>query len=78
MSNGKGDSPRPLSVDSETFANNWERIFKTEQLKALAELTRIQEELGLYELDAFERSKNNAGEHPRIDEDGNRIEQEPC
>lgn len=27
MSNGKGDSPRPLSVDSETFANNWERIF---------------------------------------------------
>ena len=25
--NGKGDSPRPLSVDSETFANNWDRIF---------------------------------------------------
>lgn len=25
--NGKGDKPRPLSVDVETFTNNWERIF---------------------------------------------------
>jgi hypothetical protein len=25
--NGKGDSPRPLSVDANTFANNWDRIF---------------------------------------------------
>ena len=25
--NGKGDSPRPFSVDQETFKNNWERIF---------------------------------------------------
>lgn len=25
--NGKGDSPRPLSVDQETFSNNWERAF---------------------------------------------------
>lgn len=29
MSNGKGDSPRPLSVDKETFASNWERAFGT-------------------------------------------------
>lgn len=28
MSNGKGDSPRPLSVDQKTFADNWDRIFK--------------------------------------------------
>jgi hypothetical protein len=24
---GKGDSPRPYSVDQETFANNWDAIF---------------------------------------------------
>lgn len=27
MSNGKGDTPRPISVDQETFASNWERAF---------------------------------------------------
>ena len=27
MSNGKGDTPRPLSVDSKTYNNNWERTF---------------------------------------------------
>jgi hypothetical protein len=27
MSNGKGDTPRPLSVDQTTFGNNWDRIF---------------------------------------------------
>lgn len=27
MSNGKGDTPRPLSVDQETFNSNWERAF---------------------------------------------------
>ncbi len=76
--NGKGDSPRPLSVDSETFANNCERIFKTKQMKALEELTRIQEELGLYDLNAPVRSEVDHREHSRVDEDGNRIEQEPC
>lgn len=25
--NGKGDKPRPLSINKETFDNNWERIF---------------------------------------------------
>jgi len=24
---GKGSSPRPLSVDAETFSNNWDAIF---------------------------------------------------
>jgi hypothetical protein len=24
---GKGDKPRPLSVDRDTFYNNWDRIF---------------------------------------------------
>ena len=27
MSNGKGDAPRPISVDRELFENNWERVF---------------------------------------------------
>lgn len=27
MSNGKGDTPRPLSVSQETFANNWDKVF---------------------------------------------------
>jgi hypothetical protein len=30
--NGKGDAPRPLSVDADTFANNWDRIFKKQHL----------------------------------------------
>jgi hypothetical protein len=25
--NGKGDTPRPFSVDQDTYANNWERVF---------------------------------------------------
>ena len=25
--NGKGDTPRPLSVDRETFESNWDKIF---------------------------------------------------
>lgn len=29
MSNGKGSSKRPISVDQETFASNWERAFGT-------------------------------------------------
>lgn len=24
---GKGDKPRPISVDHETFERNWERVF---------------------------------------------------
>lgn len=28
---GKGDQPRPRSVDSKTFDSNWDRIFKKEQ-----------------------------------------------
>ena len=29
--NGKGDTPRPLSVDTQTYHNNWDRIFGTTQ-----------------------------------------------
>jgi hypothetical protein len=27
VSNGKGDTPRPLAVDDATFADNWARTF---------------------------------------------------
>ncbi len=71
--NGKGDTPRPLSVDSNTFANNWDRIFGKQE--------EICEYSGLPNTESYNASKRSAtytGEHPRIDEDGNRIEQEPC
>jgi len=36
---GKGSSPRPYSVDQETFDNNWDAIFKNpvERDDAIAE-----------------------------------------
>lgn len=44
---GKGSTPRPFSVDQETFANNWDRIFNNKPLKnKLQELYDNQEELG--------------------------------
>jgi hypothetical protein len=69
---GKGSNPRPFSVSQETYANNFDRIFrkdpkvvedqkaedeafeqakKIQQMrqKALDEMVRISQELGLYE-----------------------------
>jgi tetrahydromethanopterin S-methyltransferase subunit B len=42
MSNGKGDTPRPLSVDTETYKSNWEQTFGNTPEKAR---TRISESL---------------------------------
>ena len=40
--NGKGDQPRPLSVDTQTFDNNWDSIFgKKEKLYDEKGLSRI-------------------------------------
>lgn len=47
---GKGDTPRPIKVDEETYKSNWERIFGStkpqrtgteaeEVLEAIAELS---------------------------------------
>jgi len=53
---GKGSKPRPIE-DRQQFADNWDRIFskKDDQKKkteaALDELVRINEELGLYDMD---------------------------
>lgn len=69
--NGKGDKPRPLSVERETFHNNWERIFGKKNKHEWYQQTESEH-------DAPERSEAQYGEYPRVDEDGNRIEQEPC
>lgn len=64
---GKGSSPRPLSVTNEEYANRWDAIFgrdankvildeigiKPKQERALDEMVRISEELGLYD-DVYE------------------------
>lgn len=84
--NGKGDSPRPLSVDSETFTNNWERIFGKKQdeiceysnLPSVSsyDLTKNTQETKLH--DASKRSEIDPIQHPGLDEDGERIEWAPC
>lgn len=71
--NGKGDTPRPMSVKKQQFDDNWDRIFNK---KVADELTELSQEIGLY--DAPKRSEDNQGEFPRIDEDGNRIEWTAC
>lgn len=30
---GKGDRPRPFSVDKDTYSDNWDRIFKKDKEK---------------------------------------------
>lgn len=35
--NGKGDSPRPISVDGETFKKNWEQTFPKNETTGKAE-----------------------------------------
>jgi hypothetical protein len=58
---GKGSSPRPYSVSNEEYKNRWDAIFgrdlKKDQEKALDDLVRNAEELGLYE---------DFGENPMI------------
>ena len=60
---GKGSKPRPFSVANEEYATRWDAIFgrdqKAKQERALDEMVRINEELGLY--DEFENkpTRNN-------------------
>jgi hypothetical protein len=74
--NGKGDAPRPLSINKKAFEDNWDRIFKSKGKKLLEELTHLSEELGLY--DAPTGSEVDAGKHPGMDDDGNGIEHTAC
>jgi hypothetical protein len=51
---GKGSAPRPFSVTNDEYAQRWDMIFGRDQKerekreKALDELARINQELGLY------------------------------
>lgn len=58
---GKGDSRRPSTVEDEQLASNWATIFGKSKLeqrlererreRALDEMVRISQELGLYDDD---------------------------
>ena len=49
---GKGSKPRPFSVSDLEYANRWDAIFgrdeKAKRERALDEMVRINQELGLY------------------------------
>jgi hypothetical protein len=45
MSNGKGDTPRPLSVDVDTYKNNWEQTFGNTPQKAQARISESLQEI---------------------------------
>lgn len=65
---GKGSKPRPFSVSNEEYANRWDAIFgrdkmsditeKAKRERALDEMVRISEELGLYDEDSDSNSDN--------------------
>lgn len=53
---GKGSKPRPLSVDYNTYADNYDRIFgnrnsqrNKKRIDALDELTRLGQEMEEYD-----------------------------
>jgi hypothetical protein len=63
---GKGSKPRPLSVANEEYATRWDAIFgrdqltqKAQQERALDEMVRISEELGLYDEFEDKPTRNN-------------------
>lgn len=45
MTNGKGDTPRPISVDSRTYENNWERTFGTKKKKFDQKVQALQSDI---------------------------------
>ena len=45
MTNGKGDTPRPLSVDTETYKSNWERTFESTPEKVQARISASLQEI---------------------------------
>ena len=54
---GKGSKPRPFSVTQQEYDNRWDNIFsrdlkdeeKEKREKALDEMVRISQEMGLYD-----------------------------
>lgn len=84
--NGKGDTPRPLSVSSEEYEKNWERIFKSREKKLekmrdelQADIDKVRKKLDELTLtsqemgtyDAPTGSEVDSSEHPRMDDSGN-------
>ena len=45
MSNGKGDTPRPISVSSTDFENNWERTFGTKKKKMEKRIQELKDDI---------------------------------
>ena len=45
MSNGKGDTPRPLSVSSKEFENNWERTFQPTKKRLQKKAEELQADI---------------------------------
>jgi hypothetical protein len=61
---GKGSKPRPLSVSDLEYATRWDAIFATDQKakqeRALDEMVRISQEMGLYDEFDDKPTRNNA------------------
>lgn len=65
---GKGSAPRPFSVSNEEYANRWDAIFgrdkmseiteKAKRERALDEMVRVSQELGLYDEDCDSNTDN--------------------
>ena len=60
---GKGSKPRPFSVSDLEYATRWDAIFakdqKAQQERALDEMVRISQELGLYDEFEDKPTRNN-------------------
>jgi hypothetical protein len=60
---GKGSKPRPLSVSDLEYATRWDAIFATDQKakqeRALDEMVRISQEMGLYDEFEDKLTRNN-------------------
>ena len=60
---GKGSKPRPLTVADQEYAARWDAIFakdqKAQQERALDEMVRISEEIGLYDEFEDKPTRNN-------------------
>ena len=60
---GKGSKPRPYSVSDQEYASRWDAIFATDQKaqqeRALDEMVRISQEMGLYDEFEDKPTRNN-------------------
>ena len=45
MSNGKGDTPRPISISSDEYNNNWERTFGPTKRNIDRKIQNLQDDI---------------------------------